>query len=377
MHAGSASSTHARRRIAVMLAAAILGCGGNEPTGYQPIDSDHFYWSLTLDHEAITLSTLAPYDTLQLTATPRNGAGVPLEGLGSVTFRSLSPDRLSVTPDGLIKARQPGDFCLVVAELTAGGIRHADTAYVVITDDATPPTVASLSIHPEAPDSATWALTGDGEFMFISPNGSVSASGFKFVFARALNAEGAPVPNVSVAYRSLDTTVAQVYLGTGGPVFILNPIRPGTAVFTATTTAYGVTRADTVSYTITLPVHAVVRLERRRLQAGEAPVPAFTSPDVTIRRHGTVVWVNLLDQPADIVFEDPTHVIEHGAVSCARATGADPGGTGDVAPFGELRDPQASQLSSENCRSRSFPEVGEYRYRSPLTGATGRVVVVE
>lgn len=356
----------------------VLGCGGETVAPYQPATGQEaagLYWDLTLDHHAVTLSTVAPYDTIRLTATPRDARGAPLVGLGPVTYRLSDPDLAEVSADGLVRARSTGTE-FVVVELVADGVQHTDQVTIRITDDSAPPALASLSIHPEPPDSTTWPVTGDGTSVSIGPDGSVHYLPIKLYMMRgATDSAGNTIPGLPIALTSSDQSVVSTVFAVGDNKVLMFPRTTGRTTIIASTTAYGVTAADTVEFTVTMPVFSVVQIDQRPAYLGGPMQFAFAPEEVTVSPGGNVVWVNMSGQPVDVVFDDTPNVAEHGAVSCANAGITDPGGTGNIAAFGELQDPQAPTLSAENCRSRSFPVPGVYAYHSALTGATGRVVV--
>src|SRR4051812_21430714 len=86
--------------LALLLASTVLGCGSDDALSAPAAVTDgaQLYMALTLDHRAITLSTVPPYDTLRLTATPRNAAGAPLSLGDSITFTSSDPATVRVDP---------------------------------------------------------------------------------------------------------------------------------------------------------------------------------------------------------------------------------------------------------------------------------------
>src|SRR6266511_3209162 len=56
-----------------------LACGGGDTLNPPPPIADSaLYWSLDLNHHAATMALTAPYDTLQLVATPHNRHGEAL-----------------------------------------------------------------------------------------------------------------------------------------------------------------------------------------------------------------------------------------------------------------------------------------------------------
>ena len=361
---------------AVVAGLLLAACSGDSATPFAPVtgpDAAGLYWALTLEHHAVTLSTVAPYNTISLVATPRDAHGGALAGLGPVTYRSSDPSRLQVSADGTVQALQSGEGVSMTATLTVGNITHTDSVSFAVTDEAAPPTPAQLSIDPQPPASTVISMTGDGSSITIAGDGSTSSSIFGFLLTPSeTDAQGTPIPGFIADYTSSDSSVAYG-VGFAGFAFIF-PQKPGHATLVASTMAYGVPLADTVTFTITTPSYQAVRIRPRSITLGEPEQIGFVSNDVTVEPGGTVLWINLSGQPVDVVFDDPTNVLEHGPVTDCAAQPEPPGG-GDIAAFGVAQDPLAPTLDPENCRSRQFPVPGVYPYHSALTGATGRVVV--
>jgi plastocyanin len=362
------------RRCRVVLASLlVLGCGGESIAPFQPATGPtaaRLYWSLTLNQHAATLSTVMPYDTLRLAATPRDGDGNPISGLGAVTFSSTDPEHVQVSADGIVKALEAGEAIVVTATLAVGNTQHADTLLLNVTDEPVPPVLAHVSLDPT--DSTKWAVNGDGSLLSISNQGTWNSFDWKVPTVFGTDANGNAIPELAFTFTSSDTTVART-LGTGGSLLIVVPKKPGRTTIIASATAYGVTVADTIPFSITMPVFGVVRIAPRQVGLNATAI-GFIPDEVTVSPGATVMWVNAGGQPADVVFDDPTDIVIHGAVSCAAAGAADQGGAGNIASFGEPQDPNVA-LSSENCRSRRFLSSGVYPYQSTLTGARGRVVV--
>jgi hypothetical protein len=359
-----------------MLALILTACRGDVVAPFQPTTgagAAGLYWALTVDHRAVTLSTVPPYDTTRLTATPRDWHGAPVTGLDAATFRSTVPERLRVTPDGLVQALDVGTDMPVVVELAAGSARHVDTVLVTITNDPAPPILDTLSIHPQPPDSSVLMMNGQGSRLLLG-YGAVAfyLGSFQAFTARLTDSEGNSLSGISVAYTTSDTLTLWVDRSSGNAI----AKRPGRVNLMASATAYGVTKADTVTYTVIMPGFAVVWIRPHATGLGGGTQTVFAGSEVTLSPGGTVLWGNVTGQPVDIVFDDPTNVVEHGAANCdyfAISTG-DVGGGGDIQGFGEAQDPTAF-LSVANCRSRRFPVPGVYPYHSTLTGATGKVIV--
>jgi len=361
----------------LMMAVLLLAdCGSESATPFAPTvgpDAAGLYWSLGLNVHAVTLSTVAPYNTIALVATPRDAKGGALTGHGTPTYRSSDPGRLQVGPDGTVQALQSGDGVSVLASLTVGNVTHIDSVSFSVTDEAAPPTPAHLSIDPQPPASSVVSMSGDGSQVFISGDGSVSSSFFGFLlFPTETDDQGIPIPGMIIDYSSSDSSVA--YAGGFFGFSFINPQMPGHATIVASTTAYGVPLADTVTFTVTTPSIQSVKIRPRNVTLGGPNQIGFESADITVVPGGTVLWINVSGQPVDVVFDDPSNVLEHGPVTDCAAQPEPPGG-GNIDAFGVPQDPQAPALDPANCRSRLFPVAGVYTYHSSITGATGRIVV--
>jgi hypothetical protein len=365
------------RGVALAALVAAPACSGDRAaTPFEPATGDKaagLYWSLTVNHKALTLSTVAPHDTVQLIATPRDANGNPIEGLGPITFTSDDTTKIVVGPTGLVRALRPSQESHVVVELSTGNVNHSVDVLIIAVPDSNPPVLGGVYFQPTPPDSATMGMTGDGGGLSIG-YGRVQATTVKFVAPPVpFDTAGNPIPMLLAMCESTDEAVIQTFCNPF--VTIIAPLRPGRAKLIATATAFGVTKADTVDYTVTMPPYAVVWLKRVPGTLGTTKI-ALDAAEVTIRKGGNVVWGNLTGAPADIVFDDPSAAAEHGAISCANAGVVDEGGSGDIAAFG-VQQESTTALSADNCRSRSFAAPGTYTYHSPLTGVTGKVIVTD
>jgi len=309
------------------LSGLLLGCTSGDVAAPKPApDPSQLFWALTLDHHAVNLSTTAPYDTLQLTATPRTVTGDTLPDNGTVVYTSSDLSTVRVSQDGLVQAVAPGTGVTLVASLTIGNLTRVDTTFVNVTANATPPVLESLSIHPVPPDSAkrAAALFGGG---YLWPVATTDAS-------------GNPIPDLAVACSSSDPSVAVVPASCG----FIQAFRPGHVVLTASTTAYGITKADTLDFTVGQVDAAIVVLA--------TGTPLGT---VTVATGGTVMWLNQLGEPVDIAFDDTTNVAQDPNCQC---------GSGNIPPF-------------DDARSRLFPVPGTYTYHSSAVLGSGTVIVAD
>jgi len=350
----------------LLAAVALAGCGGLEPVEpYSPTtDPAALFMALTFDHGAINLATVAPHDKLQLTATPRDGLGSPMMGLPAPTFRSSDTTRVFVTPQGELQARKAGTGIQVIAELVAdGNVRHADTAFVNVTASTNPQMLATLSIQPQTPQAAVWGMlpfSGTlGRLLF-------QFSGVRFDAAvplRLLDANGAAIPGLVVRYQSLNPDVATINSRLGN----IGMLQPAEVTMVVRTTAYGISKADTARFTVTLPiVHGVV--------VNAAPnggVPVTAPRTVTIRPGGYVFWSNLSADSVSVTFDDPSAAGQIAQICTAQgATRPVHCDSGNIPNF-------MSKTNDfwQHTRGRQFVQPGSYPYRIEPLGVTGRVIV--
>jgi plastocyanin len=256
---------------------------------------------------------------------------------------------------------------MVIAELIEGNLHHADTTIINVTADHDAPRMPThLSFT--SLDSTTWAVGGTG----VRTGTLLDILGFlKPLVVQATDSAGTSIPGLAIACSASDPTVASVECSQ------ISGLRPGRVLLYATATAYGVTLVDTLPFTITNPLRGDVTIAMRSTGLGGAPHPVFEPSEITIAPGGAVVWANSTGQPVDVTFDDPTNVTERATVRCILGT-ADPGGTGDIPAFGDTTTAKVGNVpvpSAANCRSRRFPAPGVYPYYSPLTGATGRIIV--
>jgi hypothetical protein len=343
----------------LLIGAALAGCS-QDPMTVPPENTDaDVYWALQLEESAIGLTLVPPGESIQLSAVPVTASGAPLEGLGAPTYRSGNTDLVRVDANGLVTALATAIAVPVYATLTAEGLTHADTAMVSVTP-APPQALASFSIQPVAPDSAKFAL-----------GGSITEP-FRSLGATLLDTDGNPILGVPVRYRVLPTMVASIDPWSG----TITGVQPGSFDIVASTTAFGVTMADTLRYRIGLPL--LVQVIVRDSITTPASAPNWFSPEkVRIGVGGVVHWWNTQPLEAiDVVFEDPTTVAAVPEFEYCVLYGA-PCEAGDIPAFGvRPEDDYTEQLKKMN-RARRFTVAGTYRYRSTIFGTEGVVEVVD
>ena len=343
-------SNRARFRRAALLALVLAGCSGDPPVTPPPVqDPTTLYWQLTLNVRAVTLSTVAPYDTVRILATPQTISGAPIADLLKPMYTSLDLDRAYVDSTGLVHAIGIGDQVMVVASLKENNILHADTLVMNITGEATPQTLATFTIHPDVGDSAKVAV---GFIVTLTP--------------RAADGNGTPINDVAAYFTSSDPTIATIDRTTG----FLVPNRPGHVTIYATTTTYGVTKSDTLPYTfghsIVLPLEIV-----SQTNASGQVVNVFSPSNAELGPGAIVIFYNATRLPTDVTFDDPTNVAQADSYC-----GFFPNlcGTGNIAAW--VRDPN-DDSGITGLRARRFPVPGTYTYHSTIFGSTGTIVIAD
>lgn len=346
------------------LGGGVLSCSGDTLNG-PPVDQAKAYWALQLNQHAVNLALAAPYDTAQLNAIPRNAMGLPLTGLGPITYTTLDTSIVAVSPAGLITARHVTNGTPVIASLqdVRQGVTHTDTVWVQITQSV--PAVLpfrTFSLQPAGSDSAKRARD-------VSP----------FAWpVHVADARGATVCDTTgcallVRYTSSDTSVATIDPNTGE----VTSEDTGHVVFTATTLAYGETLRDSVAFTVGYAIHPEIFLTLATILG--VLTLGVAAPKKLILGVGSVVtFCSHSPQPVDIVFDHPESV---DSASCGPLNGhfAQPTGSGNIPAFGGVMqfdtsfdanggiariDTNYFSLADVVCRRFSVP--GVYRYHSTL-----------
>jgi hypothetical protein len=295
----------------------LSACRGEAPVSVNA-DASKLIWSLKNNVGAATLS---PGTTLQLATTAYTYTGDSVEGLPAPTFNSSDSDKVTVSPTGLVTAVAATTSNVnVVSSLTVDGVTHVDTTIVAVT--AAAHTLKTFSIHSSYP-STTFSL-GAYEPVYVTATDSSD-----------LPLYGLAVKFVSSAPRIADFLSGQLYGYAKGQTTVI-----------ASTTSFGVTKADTVTYTVTNPMSANVYCYEHAYLPYE---PAFylASNPVIIGAGGTVTWYNYGNMATGITFDDSTHV-----------TG------GNIA-----------SIPLYSSASRTFPTTGTYRFQDVL-GDTATIVVI-
>ena len=344
-------------------------------------------------------ATLQTGGTVQLAATPLDQSGVPMTGLPAASFASGNTAVATVDPQGLVTAVGAGT-ANVTAAITSGGVTHSATATIIVSTPVpggvtvttpnltfSPPSVTialggtvtwafSGNTHnvtftgaapaggniPDQPagssQSRTFTTSGNYAYVCTRHNGMtgtvvVSGGGGTPVYtalqltpqsplvsvgasvqltATPLDQNGAPMTGLPAAtFATADATVATVNL-TG----LVTGVSLGGTTVTATLTSGGVTHTAQAAVTVGSPASATIT----------TPNLTFAPDDIAIAPGQTVLWS----------FSGTTHNVTFETI-------APPGGNiPDTAPGTSV--------------SRSFPQVGDYKYFCSIhSNMKGRVRV--
>lgn len=331
----------------VALLATMISCGKEQAVTSPSPDGSKLFWSLTLDQHAVNLSTVSPYDTAHVIATPRTSDGNAYPDAPAVQYVSTDLEHVQVTADGKLLAIAPVSGVAVVATMSVGNLTHSDTAFVTVVSDSAPPVLQSFSIHPVAPDSSVWGANELENYTFV---------GTRLVVAH--DAQGNPLSGFSIYFHSSDTTIATIDRNTGE----LSGKRPGQITIISSTLAYNVAKADTIPFTITMPAFMAVSIAP---PGGTIGPNIITDPSpATIAAGGTILFIDWNRYQVHISFTDPSIVgVDQLVCFC---------GSGNVDAFG------ADTIDITNdWRGRSFPVAGTYTYRvdGGPNSPTGTIVV--
>lgn len=345
-----------RRVYLIAIVVMLTSCEDPSPPDRFVDISEHVFYKLQLNHQAINLALVPPFDTAQLIAKPLNFFGNVLEGDYSVRIVSQT-DRIVVHPNGVIQAmgQTNASGALVIATMTHNGVTLSDTVVVVATDIPRPQKLHSFSIQlPEGTKPETPLLH------------LLDITSLALPF-RALDTAQLPIPRAIAHYEVDNPSI----LSSEGKAF--TGLSKGKTFVYASAYIYGVQMMDSVEVTVT------DRLVETLIVRTNIPMPKET----TIHRGGGVFWINQTEDSLDIVFDDPDAV----DAACCTLLGLmlGDGKGGDIMPFKRDLDKPLEiktglfflpRIDPDIAKGRSFHTAGHYSYRSKkLPYISGTIVV--
>jgi plastocyanin len=298
----------------------LTACANDTIAPVAPPDTAQLYWSLQMDLQA---ATVAVGGHQQVRATPLTLTGSPIPGLPAPTFTSGDTAVVTVDSLGLVTGLAVTSGVPIIASLTAQGITYADTVMVAVTPHSA--IVKALAI----------VLPEDGPILRLDDDPTP-------IVAIATDDNGQVIPGIAVAVTTLDPYKID-FFSYGGPPLVQGKTL-GKARIVATTTSYGVTKADTVEFSIQYSMFSTVSME----VLYPSMTLAFSPTAVAIGVGGEVSWYNHGSGPMSIVFDTGVEHIEGGNIP---------------------------EIDLYNEQSRRFLAAGTYTYRDTVSGTDGKVIV--
>ncbi len=274
-----------------------IGCNLSDTglTAYRP--SDQYFAVLSLEHHAINLSMVAPYDTLTLHTIQAMGDGSVVPG--EVTY-SVRGSGISVT-NGVLKAESPVARAVLRVTLTHGTITRTDSAVVSV--------IASAPVH----------LRDVGLRLPVDDSAKSAVDRSKTIPLIRASESGANLSTLLVSLASSDSMTAAI--AQAGDVVTIAPRRPGRVMLSISTFAYGAVWRDSLVFTVGWPIQFGVPTAERFATGALATVLDFGYRDITVGVGGCVVWTNRsLATDIDVQFDDPHTSVRRGAARVREAT---------------------------------------------------------
>jgi hypothetical protein len=362
--------------VAVIALVLSVACSSPDLSGPATEDLTQLPWEMSVSAHAVTLDTMPPYDTLQLTAVARTITGAPLSDTATITFTS-SDSSVRVSPTGLLTARRVANGIKIFASTVYHGIRITDSAIVNVTGIANPGAqrLKELHLSPAGGPSDTTIAAPNSQVILFDASKSIQIT--------ALDATDTPIPNALVAVQTSDPMQGWFATGietgvpatttTSGSVSVTVPQSAHVdRSFTlyAGATIYGMTTQDSLRITVTPPLLIFYSMTKTTPTGNASPVyTLLPHPTMTLSAGGLVFWVNntaSATDSLDIVFDDPV------------AATADPyffdNGNGNIDPFpgGDFAKDADFTIFS---RTRQFLQPGTVHWSSSKTGLSGTIIV--
>jgi hypothetical protein len=374
----------------VLLLGSLSGCG-SDTTG-PAASAGPLYWQLQLNHHAVTLATVAPYDTIHLTATPLDPTGASIPTTANPVYTVLNQDTsLTIDSTGFVQVHWTGEThqnVVVVARLRVGGAVGAtltDTVmFNIVHLTGSAPQFDTLLFQPIAGDSARRAV--------VDRAGNVGSQTFD---APAVQTpDGSAIADALVHYRSSDPLVASFASTTTTGTPMVNAISPGVVLLTAEATVFGKRRVDSLRYTVGYPLQVLCfyGLGQFRVVRGK-PIPDSTNTlslgTITVGQGGAVMWGNgvavTTDDSLDVQFDDTTGIEGLPALTTFKGRvlniNIPPGLGGNIpafpaAPVGNYIIYKTVLYDSTTSKARLFTQPGTYHWVSRHQEIAGIVRVV-
>lgn len=351
----------------------LLACGG-DTTGPTPLSSANAFWALQLNYHAVTMASVAPQNTLRLTAMPLTAAGTPLSGLGAVVYHAAD-STVTVDSTGLVTAlyRTGGTRqTRVIAMLRdpQRNVTHVDTVFILVTDTLPHSSLATFSIQPVSGDSAKISV----DFEAYGNNVMLPVYATDVAGNTVCDANGCPIP---VYFTSSDPGIATIDR-TSGQIITQHV---GHVTFHATALVYGTVVSDSLVYEVGNRIFglfnqiSVQNFSQDPLSA--SPPHSFAPQTLTIGVGGEVYMLPLIEEKVDTVdieFSNPNAVI--GAVIDGEGNPFDI--TNSAFLLTTYEDAAVGPPPNDFYGTYGdlfFPHKGTFTYHSQRLGTSGTIIV--
>lgn len=373
---------------------AVVGCGASDNLATAPLSDP--YGELRLNVYGAVMSTVAPYDTLQLVAAPYTISNVPIVTSDQVTY-SASDTTLAVSPTGLVTALHSANgthYVIAKLRVATQNITRADTIPIQITDLATPPKLTTFSARTAPADSNT---------VHVVANTTVHSEGA--ITITAADANGTPIPSSALLLNFHSSDVGAATVSGFGGIGSIKGISPGTSAWIRTsTTFYGVTKQDSILIKVGYPLLSSIAF----WMYGTGPLAntPYYQPTVTdIAAGGQVVFGQIICTGVgqfcsqfvfDVVFDDstaaqaPTRTLVSGTLPAPASGNIQPMhpsvadsiafATTSLATVYHISLPTTGGCANAarylDCETiREFPRPGTYNFHSSLYNLSGKIIV--
>lgn len=349
---------HATQIVIACFVAITTACGGDSVNGPSTDGNPSAYWFLRLNHHFANLATVAPHNTIQLTATPQTLDGTTYQTELHSSFASTNQAVLQVDSTGLVTALQSG-VAMIVATLKIDNIIHQDTITIGV-HDGPAPQVSRIAV--ELSPSWIYPISREASVMY-----TVTAFDANDDTVKVQNVGGNDVPLDLITNCTVSNPLVGQCLGIRSGLQYVIAKAAGKTTATFSSYIFGTAMSDSVELTVEQSLFVMITLGQVPITAGTGIT--FSPASAVIAPGGVFLFVNSLSQPTDVIFEDST-VVKEANPDMGYYYFYPPDGSGNI-----INLPVEPDFGWEPKGARTIYEPGTYRYRNPETGATGVIIV--
>lgn len=350
---------------------ALSGCGiETDPLSLYG-DTGTLLSQIRFEHRAYNIAMGAPYDTVTLKAHGFTMHGDTLDV--PVTYEVLDHLSLEIDSNNVLRAKKTVSSAWVKAYSTsADGVTRRDSVYVSVA--AAAPTVMPKRVALEH-------LPGDS---------AKFGNSMEYGRGKSLNLiredeNGNNMNALIVGVRSSD--ISKSIITVSGSTVRVTWRLPGQVIFYISSYAYGRAFSDSLQYLLGFPVSGYIAVYGRIPGGSKDIILDFHPKRLIVGMGACVHWRAPVRGTVGfgimtgIEFDDPMNALAPSGSKCLHydlLPLEDSGG--DIAPFKyEYVNPGSSiELEARSgMRARIFPKAGLYKYRHPVYGTEGEILVCD